>query len=46
VYDQIYGPLGFLMALTMFVYYSGIVMVLGAEYAAAVEARWRQGHYL
>ncbi len=46
VYDQIYGALGFLVALTMFVYYSGIVMVLGAEYAAAVEARWRKGHRL
>jgi membrane protein len=46
VYDQIYGALGFLVALTMFVYYSGIVMVLGAEYAAAVEARWRKGHTL
>lgn len=46
VYDQIYGPLGFLVALTMFVYYSGIVMVLGAEYVAALEARWRQGHFL
>jgi uncharacterized BrkB/YihY/UPF0761 family membrane protein len=28
----------------MFVYYSGIVMVLGAEYVAALEARWRKGH--
>jgi membrane protein len=46
VYDQIYGALGFLVALTMFVYYSGIVMVLGAEYTAAVEARWRKGHTL
>jgi membrane protein len=46
VYDQIYGALGFLVALTMFGYYSGIVMVLGAEYAAAVEARWRKGHTL
>lgn len=44
VYDQIYGALGFLVGLTMFVYYSGIVMVLGAEYTAAVEARWRKGH--
>ena len=44
VYDQIYGALGFLVALTMFVYYSGIVMVLGAEYAAALEARWRRPH--
>jgi membrane protein len=46
VYDQIYGALGFLVGLTMFVYYSGIVMVLGAEYTAAVEARWRKGHTL
>jgi membrane protein len=46
VYDQIYGALGFMVALTMFVYYSGIVLVLGAEYAAAVEARWRKGHTL
>ena len=46
VYDQIYGALGFMVALTMFVYYSGIVMVLGAEYAAAVEARWRKGRTL
>lgn len=44
VYDQIYGALGFLVGLTMFVYYSGIVMVLGAEYTASVEARWRKGH--
>jgi membrane protein len=41
VYDQIYGPLGALVALSMFTYYSGIVVVLGAEYAAALEARWR-----
>ena len=46
VYDQIYGPLGVLVALTMFVYYSGIVFVLGAEYVAALEARWRQGQPL
>jgi membrane protein len=46
VYDQIYGTLGFLVGLTMFVYYSGIVLVLGAEYTAAVEARWRKGHVL
>ena len=43
VYDQIYGALGFMVGLTMFVYYSGIVLVLGAEYAAAVETRWRKG---
>jgi membrane protein len=42
VYDQIYGPLGFLVALSMFAYYSGIVFILGAEYAAALEARWRR----
>ncbi len=35
VYDRIYGPLGALVALSMFVYYSGIVFVLGAEFAAA-----------
>lgn len=41
VYDQIYGPLGVLVALSMFAYYSGIVFILGAEYTAALEARWR-----
>jgi len=41
VYDQIYGPLGVLVALSMFVYYSGLVIILGAEYTAALEARWR-----
>jgi len=38
VYDKIYGPLGALVALSMFVYYSGIVFVLGAEFAAALHA--------
>jgi membrane protein len=38
VYDKIYGPLGALVALSMFVYYSGIVFVLGAEFAAALGA--------
>jgi membrane protein len=38
VYDKIYGPLGALVALSMFVYYSGIVFVLGAEFAAALRA--------
>jgi len=38
VYDRIYGPLGALVALSMFVYYSGIVFVLGAEFAAALRA--------
>ena len=41
VYDQVYGPLGFLVALTMFAYYTGVVVILGAEYAAALEARGR-----
>jgi membrane protein len=41
VYDQLYGTLGALVALSMFAYYSGIVFILGAEYAAALDARWR-----
>lgn len=41
VYDQIYGPLGALVALAMFAYYTGIVLILGAEYAAALETRHR-----
>ena len=41
VYDQIYGPLGVLVALAMFAYYTGIVLILGAEYGAALEA-WRR----
>jgi membrane protein len=36
VYDKVYGPLGVLVALSMFTYYSGIVFVLGAEFAAAL----------
>ena len=43
VYDRIYGPLGALVALSMFVYYSGIVFVLGAEFAAAVRSGRRRG---
>ena len=39
VYDQIYGPLGALVALSMFAYYSAIVFILGAEYTAALLAR-------
>jgi membrane protein len=31
LYDEIYGPLGILMAFTMFVYYSAIVFLVGAE---------------
>jgi membrane protein len=41
VYDQLYGPLGALVALAMFAYYTGVVLILGAEYAAALEAWWR-----
>jgi membrane protein len=39
VYDQIYGPLGVLVAFVMFVYYSAIVFVFAAAYAATVETR-------
>ena len=41
LYDQIYGPLGVLVAFVMFVYYTTIVFVLGAAYAAALETRRR-----
>jgi len=41
VYDQIYGPLGVLVAFVMFVYYTMIVFVLGAAYVAALEPRRR-----
>lgn len=37
LYDQIYGPLGVLVAFIMFVYYSMLVFVLGAAYLAALE---------
>lgn len=36
IYDQVYGPLGILVALAMFAYYSGVVFILGAEFAAAL----------
>jgi YihY family inner membrane protein len=39
VYDQIYGPLGVLIAFVMFVYYTCIVFVFGAAYVAALDAR-------
>jgi membrane protein len=39
VYDQIYGPLGVLVALVMFVYYSAMVFVLGAEFVHALEGQ-------
>jgi membrane protein len=41
VYDQIYGTLGVLVAVVMFVYYSAIVFVVGAAFVAALDARRR-----
>jgi len=41
VYDQIYGPLAVLVAFVMFVYYSAVVFVLGAAYAAVLDAHRR-----
>jgi membrane protein len=41
VYDQIYGPLGVLVAFVMFVYYTAIVFVFGGAYVAALDARRR-----
>jgi len=41
VYDQIYGPLGVLVAFVMFTYYSAIVFVFAAAYAAERDARRR-----
>jgi membrane protein len=37
VYDQIYGPLGVVVAFVMFVYYSAVVFVFGAAYASSRE---------
>jgi membrane protein len=39
VYGQMYGPLGVLVAFVMFVYYTCVVFVLGACYAAAMDTR-------
>ena len=39
IYDAIYGPLGALVGLGMFAYYSGIVFILGAEFTAALRSR-------
>jgi YihY family inner membrane protein len=39
VYDQLYGPFGFLIAFVMFVYYSAVVFVFAAAYVAALDAR-------
>ena len=41
VYDQIYGPLGVLVAFVMFVYYTAIVFVFGAAYVASLDSRRR-----
>jgi membrane protein len=41
VYDQIYGPLGVLVAFVMFVYYSAVVFVFGGAYVATLDARRR-----
>jgi membrane protein len=43
VYDRIYGPLGALVGLGMFAYYSGIVFILGAEFTAALMTGRRRG---
>jgi membrane protein len=43
VYDAIYGPLGALVALGMFAYYSGIVFILGAEFTEALRSRKERG---
>lgn len=42
VYDEIYGPLGVLVAVVMFVYYSAIVFVVGAAFVATLDARRRR----
>lgn len=39
IYDQIYGPLGVLVAFAMFVYYTAVVFVFGAAYVAALDSR-------
>jgi membrane protein len=41
VYNQIYGPLGILVAFVMFVYYSAIVFVFSAAFVAALDSRHR-----
>ena len=39
IYNQVYGPLGVLVALAMFVYYSAVVFVVGGAYAASLDSR-------
>jgi uncharacterized BrkB/YihY/UPF0761 family membrane protein len=41
VYDQIYGPLGALVAFVMFVYYTAVVFVFCGAFVAARDARQR-----
>lgn len=41
IYDQIYGSLAVLVAFVMFVYYSAVVFVFGAAYAASLDSRRR-----
>jgi len=41
LYNQLYGPLGVLVAFVMFVYYTMIVFVLGGAYVAALDPRRR-----
>ena len=41
LYDQIYGPLGALVAFVMFVYYTAVVFVFCGAFVAAREARRR-----
>lgn len=38
-FDAVYGPLGVIVAAMTFVYYSGIVVIVGAEFAAANDGR-------
>ena len=42
MYDAIYGPLGALVALGMFAYYSGVVFILGAEFTEALRSHHRR----
>jgi membrane protein len=42
VYDQIYGALGVLVAVVMFIFYSAVVFVFAAAYAAALDAPRRR----
>ena len=41
IYNEIYGPLGVLVAFVMFVYYSAVVFVFSAAFVAALESRRR-----